>query len=87
MSNRDKWMTYPCKTCILKGNCRERCFYWPKGMDYMKMVKYVKENQLEGICLSCGYKHNNKLKIIQWCCNRCKPNLRGEFSQYEVREC
>ncbi len=68
MSDKDKWKTFPCKSCLLKGNCNTKCFNWPLEMNSDMTRKYIKENNLSNICLACG---NKDLPSIQLSCNEC----------------
>ncbi len=83
MSDKDKWKTFPCKSCLLKGNCKERCFNWPLNsfsliqtyreegiVDNNSLYNHVKENNLQHICLRCGNKDNIH-GYIQMYCNEC----------------
>ncbi len=80
MSAKDKWKTYPCKECLIKTTCSTRCFDWPKTYDdrtyNMILLKmYIKINQLENICLSCGSTNVTKYNgTIQWACSDCRLN-------------
>ncbi len=75
MSDKEKWKTFPCKTCLIKGVCKDRCFIWP---DYDTMGKHVEKNQLKDICVSCGfYKATYCIGVIQWTCKNCwSDNVR-----------
>ncbi len=54
MSNKDKWMTYPCKTCILKGKCTKRCLNLTSDNIY-KIRKYRYLNKMpNNVCIGCG---------------------------------
>ncbi len=52
MLDKNKWKTFPCKECLIKGKCKETCFEWPLTNEVML---YIKENNLQYICLCCGY--------------------------------
>ncbi len=75
MNGKDKWKTYPCRECVLKGKCRERCFTFPS---FKIIHSYTKRNDIRNICLSCGeytnppygYTIMNRCKTI---CPICHP--------------
>ncbi len=80
----DKWKTFPCKTCILKGICTIECFEWPTLSDHHVITdrhvveRYIEENDLQHTCLSCGNKNNDNYEntfpnAIQWNCEKCNP--------------
>ncbi len=52
INDKDKWKTFPCKTCLVKKTCKQDCFEYPDIEGGLS--RYIKENQLEGICLNCG---------------------------------
>ncbi len=63
----EKWQTFPCKECLLKGRCSGHCFDWPH---YDIVKKQIEDNQLEGMCLSCGSYLNNPTDWI-FSCYKC----------------
>ncbi len=70
MSDKDKWKTYPCRECLLKGKCSRRCFGWP---DHNIVDTYLAKNHLINTCLSCGYICNisSKTRITAGVCDEC----------------
>ncbi len=66
---KDKWKTFPCRNCLLKKSCGDRCFEIPVGS-----LNHVKENKLQGICLACG-NVVNKSNVIVWYCANCNVNI------------
>ncbi len=74
MNDKDKWKTFPCRDCLLKGKCFKRCFDWPS---HSVVSNYIDEHHLETACLACGspnatnysnYGNNNN---IHWWCDEC----------------
>ncbi len=66
---KNKWMTFPCKNCLLKGMCKEECFEWPFDDE---ILLHVQENKLEHICLSCGIENVDVMHgVVQWACHIC----------------
>ncbi len=75
----NKWKTFPCKECLLRCTCINQCFDWPMIGDYKTndrdlVETYIKENNLENVCLSCESPNVNSYKkgIIQWECDNCR---------------
>ncbi len=62
----EKWKTFPCKECLLKGNCTKRCFDFSSIHD---MIEYVYNNKLEYNCICCGYNFLNEKETD---CPECK---------------
>ncbi len=62
----NKWKTFPCKECILKSKCTKSCFDFP---DEQRVRRYVIDNSLGNICLSCKTKlrGGKKLSLIYHC--------------------
>ncbi len=76
MSDKNKWKTYPCKECVIKGVCVHRCFDFA-SISYDKIIQHVIENHLELTCLSCGTKDVDTYpSIIQWDCMNCGYKYR-----------
>ncbi len=65
----DKWKTQPCKECLVKNVCNKACYDIYAYSTYEEVLRFVKENHLESICLSCG--DNITPGRIVWC-YRCK---------------
>ncbi len=83
MKDKDKWKTFPCKNCIVKSNCTNKCFDWPNKCSIQfsndDIINHIKENNLVHICLSCGNHYTNRYNYIQWNCNICNPYKIGSY--------
>ncbi len=68
----DKWKTFPCKICLLKGRCHSSCFQFPTT--YHALEEYVIENQLRNTCLSCGsyVSGQNLSRHLNGCLTTCR---------------
>ncbi len=76
MIDKNKWKTYPCKECIVKGKCSEYCFEYP--LDRTIIHTHIKENNLRGICLACGSMNINGMCTMtcEECCEKCYAHYK-----------
>ncbi len=81
MSDKDKWKwkTQPCKECLLKKSCKQECFKWPA---YRVVSEYIRENDLQNICISCGNENVDYYDNVQWDCENCKSGRSRIYIGY-----
>ncbi len=71
--DKDKWKTFPCKECLMRTSCTQRCFPWDSGYN---LTRYVKAKYPHPVCLSCGTEFNSHWKVIAY--TKCKY-CRGDY--------
>ncbi len=68
----EKWKTFPCKGCLVKKTCKDRCFNWPT-VPYI-VISHINTNNLQGVCLACGDSCSGRYNehIPHWTCPGCR---------------
>ncbi len=82
MKNKDKWKTFPCKECLLKGKCSEMCFNIPvcntdrflSETMIHEIEQHIDKHGLQEICLACG---GSREGSYIWACCKCQRNILG----------